>query len=411
MTSSTESSSLDGQYQGELFAAAAIVVAAVAAVVLSLYALRKRRGQVGHGGLVTGQDNRRSTGRVIAVGWTMVVAWMVVCLALIAAANHTTLTELLKQASYLYFVFLGGPWAAAAFALLSTQSKIAQGTLTKIPADAPSFTDVVSDDNGNADTFDFQYTLFNLLAMAIVVFGFVAHPGHGLPDVPQFLAVLTGGSALTYTVNKALATSGPQITSVQPSPARVGDTIAITGIQLVPTQAASPLPAVSVGGIPATPVAVGDTNTLTAVVPAAPANTMPLIGAVDVVVTPSQATPIVLRGGLNVGADQPRIISVAQVRSTLTVTGKFMLAPGVAAGSLLATAPTVAGLNASLQTTAGTVFPVQFTGAYSNDLVTLVVGAKPAGVTASSGDSVHLTLTLTRGTVSTGGFALDYKVP
>ena len=402
-------------FAAEQFLAGLTILGAVA---LLAALARARAHRPGHGGLVTGADNRYSTGRVIAVGWTLVVGWMVVTEAYIASQAHgTTFASLLTGASNLYFVFLGGPYAAAAFALLSTQTKISQGTLTKIPAEAPNVADVISDDNGNVDTYDFQYTLFNALAIVIVIVSFAAHPGHGLPAIPQFLAILTGGSALTYTVNKALASSSPQITSVLPAIARIGDTLTITGVQLFPNQAGGALPTVTIGGIGATSVAIpqGSTNTLIATVSAAPANTTPLAGAADVTVTPPLATPILLRRGVTIVADKPRITAVSPKEftagTTLHVDGTLLLAPGTAAGSTATPSATVGGLTAALRPRSGLAFDVQFSGGYSNDKIGLNVGPQPVDLAGDSGAIVNVTLTLTRGAVSTPPYDLEYKIP
>lgn len=204
----------------------------------------RRSSTAAHGGLITGADNRYSTGKVVAVAWTVLVAWMVVTEAYIAAALSKPFSDQLDGPSDLCFVFLGGPYAAAAIALASTQTKILQGTLTKTAADSPAPLDVIADDNGNIDVYDFQYTLFNLVALAIVAFSFIGHPSESLPKIPQFLAILTGGAALTYTVNKTISTDGPQITSVMPARARIGDIITITGVRLAPVAAGSAMPTV-----------------------------------------------------------------------------------------------------------------------------------------------------------------------
>ena len=211
-------------------------------VVIAL--LRRRVKRTAPGGLITGADNRISTSKTIAVAWTLVVAWMVVAEASVAAFPvhpPDTFSGLLASASDLYFVFLGSPFAAAVFAKVSTRSKIARGTLTKTPG-TPSASDLISDDNGNVDLYDFQYVLFNILALLIVSISFAVHPDKGLPDIPAFLAILTGGSALTYMVNKATAVGVPQITSVMPPIARIGDIITITGVQLFSTTAGGSFP-------------------------------------------------------------------------------------------------------------------------------------------------------------------------
>ena len=50
-------------------------------------------------------------------------------------------------------------------------------------------------DDGNTDLADTQYVLFNVIAAFIVVVEFLRAPLNGPPDIPAFLAVLTGASA------------------------------------------------------------------------------------------------------------------------------------------------------------------------------------------------------------------------
>lgn len=390
-----------GHFAAEQAWAAVTVVGAVLVVVWLLPSMW-RTARRAHGGLITGEDNRYSTGKVIAVGWTILVAWMVVTEAYIAVkASSTTFADLLSGASDLYFVFLGGPYAAAAFAKASTQSKISQGTLSKTPAAAPTPLDVIADDNGNVDVYDFQYTLFNLLALLIVAFSFGSHPGHGLPDIPQFLAILAGGAALTYTVNKTVASSGPQITSVTPENARIGDTITIVGMQLFASAAGSALPTVTIGTVNATGVEIplGTTNIVTATVAAAPAGTTPLSGKVDVVVTPPTGSPAVLREGVNIVADNPTIDSVKEqpfaAGDTIIVNGILLLTPGTPPGTATARGTPPGGLTAALKADSGPDWPIDFDGAYSDAVITLKIGDQPAGLPDPPSEIQTATLTLT----------------
>lgn len=394
---------------------ALVIVAVVLAVVVGGTKVRRasRPGKQQNGGLVTGPDNRRSTGRIIAVAWTLIVSWMVVTEALIAlTTSGTSLADLLSNASYLYFVFLGGPYAAAAFALLATQSKVAQGTVTKIPAASPSVLDVIADDNGNIDVYDFQYTLFNALAAVIVVVGFWRNPAGGLPDIPDFLAILAGGSALTYTVNKTIVSDGPQITSVTPASARVGDFIKIIGIQLFPNQAGGALPTVTIGGINASKVEIpqGSTNALVATVAGPAANLAPLSGSVDVIVTPPLASPIVLRNGITIVPDEPAISGVDNEILTsnglVIVLGSSLLDPGTVPGTAVAGTATVGGLTVALQSAAGVNLTAAFEGAYSDESVSLRVGPPPAGF---GSDAVGVELTFTRGSHNAAYKALRYQ--
>ncbi len=392
MTTLAKSTSVPGTFAGESFLAALTVLVLIA----GLWVLISRHKNAPHGGLVTGADNRRSTSKTIAVAWTVVTAWMVLTEAYVAIGGAATFHDLLQGASDLYFVLLGGPYAAAAFAKAATQSKVSAGTLSKpVGRSGPKALDVIADDNGNVDLYDFQYTLFNALALLIVVFTFVAHPGHGLPDIPQFLAVLTGGSALTYTVNKSIAADGPQITSVHPPKARIGDKITITGVQLLSGVSGTPLPKVTIGGVDATGVAVSpnSSSALVATVVGA-TDGEPLRGPSDVTVTPATGAPIVSREGVDIVADELEILDVVGqpfgAQSTVTVHGRFLLTPGTAAGSSTGAAD-VGGLKAAL-TVGQQNWPISFLGRYSDTSVELHVGDAPTRI-AREGKA---TLTLAR---------------
>jgi hypothetical protein len=398
-------------YGGELILAAVLVALALA--VTALVWLRSR--QTAHGGLIVGADNRISTSKTVAVAWTVVVAWMVVSEAFVAALPQhppNTFSGLLRSASDLYFVFLGGPFAAAAFAKASIQAKIAQGTLTKTPG-TPSVSDLISDDNRNTDLYDFQYVLFNILALLIVAISFGAQPEHGLPAVPAFLAILTGGSALTYTVNKATAADVPQITSVTPQDARIGDIITIAGVQLFSATAGGALPAVTIGGISATGVAIptGATDALTATVADAPLGTMPLTGTVDVVVSPPLASPITARKALTIVGDSLGITTVrqqpAKAGDPITVTGTLLLAPGTVPGTAATSTSSVGGLTPTL-TVSGQNWPVSVEGPYSDTQLTLRVGTQPTGLGAVATVG-KATLTLTRGALQRST-PIEYEV-
>jgi hypothetical protein len=404
----TAQTSVTGSFGWEVFWGAVVVTAATALLVGVQYFLDSRRKQSGTalgkppgtagasripGGLVTGVDNRRSTSKTIAVAWTLIVAWMVVTLGLIAAeTSRTTFSDLLHNASDLYLVFLGGPYAAAAFAKFSTQTKVNQSQLTKLPAQQPSLFDVVSDDNGNTDMYDFQYTLFNLIAIVIVVVIFIGRPGQGLPAIPDFLAVLTGGSALTYTVNKALASSGPQI-SVSPSTAHIGDVLTVTFTQLTSLATPSNLPTVTVGGMTATNVTPGTANTVTATIAGPPAGQEPPSGPVQVVVTAADGTVAALDNAVTI-VDTPEISAVAplpvQPDTAITVSGKSLLPYGTPDGTAVAGTASVGGATVTLTTKAGTC-DIACEGPYSTTSIALNVSS-----IAGSGEQEGV-LALTRG--------------
>jgi hypothetical protein len=106
-------------------------------------------------------------------------------------------------------------------------------TLQKSSADAPSALDVVTDDSGNVDLVDLQYTLFNFIAAVFVLTQFVPHPARGIPAIPAALAVLAGVSATVYTSNKLVVTNPPAIIQVTPAAAAPGAEVTVTGRNLV----------------------------------------------------------------------------------------------------------------------------------------------------------------------------------
>jgi len=103
-------------------------------------------------GLLVGTDNRLSTSKAAAALWSVVVAYFILALGLIAATNRDKFADLFQSFSPLYLVFLGGPFAAAVFAKARVSSGVNNGDLQKSTAPTPRLADVFSDDDGNTDT-------------------------------------------------------------------------------------------------------------------------------------------------------------------------------------------------------------------------------------------------------------------
>lgn len=173
--------------------------------------------------LVVGADGRLSTSRTITAAWTLVVAWSITTVLLIVIARSglqgcdlaTDFGNKLHPLSDTYLLLLGGPFAALVLAKGITLSRLNNGSLVKTTNDAgikPA--DLVSNDSGEADLVDFQFCLFNLIALVFVVVAFAWHPDAGLPAIPTALAGLTSASALAYTTNKAFVDNQPVINSV-----------------------------------------------------------------------------------------------------------------------------------------------------------------------------------------------------
>ena len=184
-------------------------------------------------GLLVGTDNRLSTSKATAALWSVVVAYFILALGLIAATDRDKFADLFQSFSPLYLVFLGGPFAAAVLAKARVSSGVNNGELQKSTAPAPRLADVFSDDDGNTDLVDTQYIGFNFIVAIITTVFFVRAPGFGAPPVPGFLAGLTGASAATYVGNKALITSNaPTLDRAMPSKARRGQLITLYGSNL-----------------------------------------------------------------------------------------------------------------------------------------------------------------------------------
>jgi hypothetical protein len=198
-------------------------------------------GVVGRGKLstlVVGKDGRTSTSKVQALLWTLAVAFGVLALIFEGATDIDIVPD------YLYL--LGFPALALMLAKGITQQKLSSGDVVKVTpdaapgavgGDAPNrdwrdwLGDIINNDAGQADIADFQYVLFNLIAVIYFFIHLFAHPGV-LPHIPQTLIVLTGASAGTYVGNKLVQNQTPVLTGVTPPSATPGSTIILHGTNL-----------------------------------------------------------------------------------------------------------------------------------------------------------------------------------
>jgi len=197
---------------------------------------------------LVGLDNRASTSRTIALLWTIVVGYCLLALVLIATAKHSSATPIppdqipdgfidaaLKPLAPAYIVLLGAPFAAAvgAHAIVSQRTKPGGRLQKSKSASRPNPLQIVTDDDGNLDLVDLQYTLFNLIAATFVLTQFIPHPAQGIPNIPAALAVLTGVSAAVYTSNKAATSNPATITAVLTPSVLPGEDAAVAGENLV----------------------------------------------------------------------------------------------------------------------------------------------------------------------------------
>jgi IPT/TIG domain len=218
-------------------------------------------GVVGRGNLsalVIGKDGRTSTSKVQALVWTLAVGFGVLALIFEGARDINIVPD------YLYL--LGFPALALMFSKSIVQQKLSSGDIVKVAPDATPgavagtaskrgwrdwLGDIVNNDAGQADIADFQYVLFNLIALIYFFIHLFGHAGV-LPHIPQTLIVLTGASAGTYVGNKLVQNQTPVLSGVTPPSATPGTTIILHGTNL------NTGGSVDSGGDTVTEVAFGD---------------------------------------------------------------------------------------------------------------------------------------------------------
>jgi hypothetical protein len=269
---------------------------------------------------------------MIAALWTVTLAYMLIVMGLIAAYSTAkddvspgdVLNALVSPTSNLYLVLLGGPFAAAVLSKVIVSNGVATGRIQKTYAATASAQDLTGNDRGNTDLVDSQYTLFNLIALVIVLVAFVRKPGFGAPPIPDFLAILTGASAATYVANKAAVTNAPVINEVLPRVVRVGQIATAYGNNLYsPTTTA--VTAVSVGGFVAEPVAGRELpSEISFTVPSPTGGTYPA-DPVEVVIKTVAGATAVRPGAIRVVADA---ITVTGVKTQTTPAGTELIVTG-----------------------------------------------------------------------------------
>lgn len=229
---------------GSAFLNVVIPIAILAIVTIGLHILMGGRGwrehRTGLWPLIVGEDRRLSTSKVQLILRTFAIVLALLLLLFFGK----DFSELELQPEYL--LLLGSPAAAALLAKTFTSTKVSNGTVEKTEAPAPSVTDVVTDDEGHTDLFDFQYFLFNLVLLwfAVEMFRTLSDPNrladeaYFLPPLPLSLVGLTSASAAGYVVKKGLATESPTLQAVYPSVAAPHDEVLLTGRNLRITTAA-----------------------------------------------------------------------------------------------------------------------------------------------------------------------------
>jgi hypothetical protein len=155
---------------------------------------------------VVGHDKRVSTSKTIAVVWTFVVVAALVAVVYASLRNHPEALNATDAANVMgqYALLFGGPLGAAILAKGIVTSQVTKDPAAKTVATSTGLTDLVLNDAGDADIGDFQYVLFNAVALLFVVGMLLHEPVKGLPHIPDVLLGLTSVSAVGYVGKKAL---------------------------------------------------------------------------------------------------------------------------------------------------------------------------------------------------------------
>jgi len=228
-----------------------IAVVVLGLVLGALYVLPRKRA-TGDGGpnrpsflfdLIVGKDNRVSTSQCVALTWTFAIVYLIVAaMVTMWVGDGRGWHSFTGQNIGPYLVFLGGPYAAGVLAKASAVKTAQSGAKTP-STDPPTASQLVTDDSGETDLGDFQYVLFNAIAIAFVIVSFVGHLPDGLPVIPQVLWALAITSAGGYTAKKLItdplpSAQAPTGTVVAPLVAGNGGAPGAAAVVVAPAPAA-----------------------------------------------------------------------------------------------------------------------------------------------------------------------------
>ena len=241
-------------------------------------------------GLVMGADNRLSTSKTVACAWTYAIFFGLLALLVARWAGDPTgwkaLTDKGLQEEYL--LLLGGPYAATVIAKYQASNDESK---TTAPPGTAGAKDLVANDAGQADLGDFQYVLFNALALLWYLGELLPHLHDGMPDLPALLTGLALTSAGGYSAKKLVGQMTPRLTNVVSATvtridANTIPTVDVYGANLIVSSAGGTDeldPTVTVGALKATVSKVtrtGGGDRLEVTLPPAVVDNTPLLIAV-----------------------------------------------------------------------------------------------------------------------------------
>jgi hypothetical protein len=191
------------------------------------------------GAMIVGRDHRSSTSKTVVFMWTLAIAWGLLSLFLAYLFGDPAPWEAQVKSGLQeeYLLLLGGPFAAAVLAKYLATGR--SETKLDAPVGEATPAQLVINDDGDADLGDFQYALFNVIALAFFLGAFLKNPSGGFPLLPPLLTGLVLTSAGGYAGKKFLAQATPTLTSVVPAAARPGVSVQVFGTNLAISASAS----------------------------------------------------------------------------------------------------------------------------------------------------------------------------
>jgi hypothetical protein len=187
--------------------------------------------------VLIGVDGRASTSKTVAMGWTYLLASMLLGFVLAKFGGYPQGLDNLMHAGLegQYGLLIGGPLGAAIAA-----KGIVGAQLNKDPTAKPAASEgasanpaqLVQNDAGETELGDFQYVLFNLVAMVFFVGTVFGSPADGLPHIPDVLLALTSVGAVGYVAKKTLPNATPNA-KLDVDTAVAGTNVTISGPRLL----------------------------------------------------------------------------------------------------------------------------------------------------------------------------------
>jgi hypothetical protein len=241
--------------------------------------------------VLIGTDKRLSTSKTIAAVWTYLVAGSLLGFVVAQLFGYPEALESIIHSGLAgqYGLLMGSTLGAAIAAKGIVGNQVSKNSTAKTPGTGASLPQLVQNDAGDTDLGDFQYVLFNLVAMVYFLGTIIESPTAGFPHIPDVLLGLTSVSAAGYVAKKALPTAAPTAALVTKK-AAVETVVRITGTGLLIAEEPKATPLnVLFGGVEAKiqdRSRVEGTDTIEVIVPRG----LPQGSQVDVfVVTPAPA--------------------------------------------------------------------------------------------------------------------------